>query len=646
MAGSREIRAGKAYIELSVKDKMIAGLKAAQKRLNAFGTAVTAVGKKLLAVGLAATAALTAAIVPFMKMGDQLDKMSQRTGASVEWLSQMKFAAQQSGASIEDLETALRGMNKGFGDATRGQGEFLKGLNLVGISMSELENLNTEERFERLAAAVDAIQDPAVKARTAMQLFSESGAKLLPMLGSVRELRDEAAALGLTMSGESATAAAKLTDAWGRLTSVFKTFLFEVGAALAPALTDIAGKVKDVASAVLKWVKDNRETVVMVAKVAVGVATAGAALLAFGVIIKIVAGIIGGLITVLSVLGTVIGFLTSPIGLVLAAVTGLTVYVLSATGKMGEAVGWFGEQWDSLKGYVAETMGGIKDAIEAGDIALAFRILWLSIKEIWLKGTQPLRELWIGLKSIMTDAWTDVVYGLLAGWDAAGYGLQVGWHAFTNFFGNAWSAVVGGVMKIWNSAIGGIAKAWIRLKGLFSDSVDVDAAIRYIDEETAAKNSSIDSEYEAQKQEQADAASARQRDREADKAALNEAWDAEKQANLDYYAGEMQGITDALADVRKERQALLAEARAGAEKARSPKAQEAQSRRGEVESAVAETKGSTLSSFYADQIAGMQYSSDGKRAADGIERLVVLTEDQNKTIKKNYRSGNGTLTFT
>ena len=35
-------------------------------------------------------------------------KMSERMGVSVEWLQKMEFAANQSGASIDDISTAMR----------------------------------------------------------------------------------------------------------------------------------------------------------------------------------------------------------------------------------------------------------------------------------------------------------------------------------------------------------------------------------------------------------------------------------------------------------------------------------------------------------------------------------------------------------
>ena len=45
-------------------------------------------------------------------MGSDLLDMSQRTGVSVEALSELGFAAEQSGADMETLEAGLRKMQK------------------------------------------------------------------------------------------------------------------------------------------------------------------------------------------------------------------------------------------------------------------------------------------------------------------------------------------------------------------------------------------------------------------------------------------------------------------------------------------------------------------------------------------------------
>src|SRR5690606_7163127 len=98
MAAGQAIRAGAAYIELSTRDsKLVKGLSNASKKLKAFGASVGAMGLKLTAAGGAIVAPLMGMAKQFADVGADLDDMSQRTGVSVQALSELGFAAEMSG---------------------------------------------------------------------------------------------------------------------------------------------------------------------------------------------------------------------------------------------------------------------------------------------------------------------------------------------------------------------------------------------------------------------------------------------------------------------------------------------------------------------------------------------------------------------
>ena len=60
------------------------------------------------------------AVKSFLETGEALDKMSKRTGFSVEALGELKFAAEQSGSSIESIEKATKKMSAVIFDAGDG----------------------------------------------------------------------------------------------------------------------------------------------------------------------------------------------------------------------------------------------------------------------------------------------------------------------------------------------------------------------------------------------------------------------------------------------------------------------------------------------------------------------------------------------
>ena len=148
MANAKGVRAGRAFVELFADDsKLVRGLRSAQAKLKAFGTAVAGLGRKLAAVGAAVAAPLIASVKSFASAGSALLEMSRRTGISVERLAELKFAAEQTGVSIEDMETGIRRMQKAIVEAAKGSADAQRNLALLGLSLADLDGLSPDEQF-------------------------------------------------------------------------------------------------------------------------------------------------------------------------------------------------------------------------------------------------------------------------------------------------------------------------------------------------------------------------------------------------------------------------------------------------------------------------------------------------------------------
>ena len=101
MAGRSDIEAGKAHIMLYVKNSaLVKGLNDVKKRLQGLGTSILKIGGFLSGLGAAIVGPLSAAVTHFIAAGGALDDMSARTGISREALGELKFSAEQSGASL------------------------------------------------------------------------------------------------------------------------------------------------------------------------------------------------------------------------------------------------------------------------------------------------------------------------------------------------------------------------------------------------------------------------------------------------------------------------------------------------------------------------------------------------------------------
>lgn len=301
MAGRREIQAGKASVVVGVHDKLDKGLRRAQYKLRAFGASVGQLGTRMMAGGAAMLGPLAAAVKQFSGYGDDMAKASRRTGLTVEALQGLRFAAERSGSGVEDLEKGVRRMQRTIYDAGRGLSTATEALDDIGVSMEELDGLSPEEQFKLIADRLNGVEDASKKAAIAQQIFGRSGTMLLPMFEQGAEGLNrfiaEAERMGLILSAEDARAAEELTDRMGDLWMSVKMTAIQVGAALAPKLTELADRITETIGEVIKWVKANRELVaekaMLIAKVAAWTVGIGAALVVVGQLSIGIAGLIG-----------------------------------------------------------------------------------------------------------------------------------------------------------------------------------------------------------------------------------------------------------------------------------------------------------------------------------------------------------------
>lgn len=473
MADTRGIKAGRAYVVLGVADKLTAGLKRAQARLRAFGVSMTSWGKKIFLAGAAMAVPFVMSIKNFARVGDAIAKMSRRTGVSVEALSELAYAAELSGTSMEGLENGLRRMQRTIYDAGRELSTAVDGLADLGLSFKQLDGMAPEDQFAVFTEALSRIEDPSRRAAIAMTLLGRSGTALLPMMeqgaAGLEEMRKKARDLGLSMSKEDAAAAERLTDAFTAMLGVIKKVAFAIGAALAPQLSSITEMAATWTSQAIDWIKQNRGLIISIAKLTVGVIAFGAALVVTGHAITLFSTLIG-------VAATVLPLLLSPIGAVILAVGLLGAYMLTATKAGGKALDWLGGKFSGLQDDATEAYRGISDAMVAGDIGLAAKILWLTLKLEWTRGVAAISTIWNDAMLWFKDTFAQAGGGLRQIWESITHWLTVTNIVVTSAMEDAWWGFVNGVLTAWHWVAKELAKAWNWLKGLFDESFDVETA--------------------------------------------------------------------------------------------------------------------------------------------------------------------------
>ena len=163
------------------------------------------------------------------------------TGFGTEALSELKFAAEQSGASLESVEKASKRMASTIFDAEMGLIGAEDALAALGLTAEDLKGLSPETQFQTIADKLGAVEDASTKAAIAQDIFGRSGAELIPLMNEGAEgmaaLRQEARDLGVVFSQDAANSAADFKDAQNELKSAVNGLFFAVGSELTPAIT-------------------------------------------------------------------------------------------------------------------------------------------------------------------------------------------------------------------------------------------------------------------------------------------------------------------------------------------------------------------------------------------------------------------------
>jgi len=346
MASQQGIRAGRAFVELFANDeKLKAGLARAEADIKRFGATVAGMGRQMAMLGAGMLAPVIGAVKLFASAGDDLDKMSRRTGVGVESLQGLGHAAKQSGADVTTLETGIRRMSRVIYDAGRGSAEAVDALAKLGLSVESLSGLSPEEQFKTLSDALSRVSDATQRAALAQLIFGRSGTQLLPMIengrAGIEALEAEFHSLGITISTADSKAAAKFTDTLSILWQQARGGIQLIGAALTPTLQQFADKVSLTLRGLSEWITNNRQLIASLGSKVLALAAAsvtiGAVAIAVGKLIQAIGGLIGVVRKLLTISITPLNFTLASLGLALAATVSLAVMVARSFSAMSAA---------------------------------------------------------------------------------------------------------------------------------------------------------------------------------------------------------------------------------------------------------------------------------------------------------------------
>ena len=299
MATSKELK----VLVTGDASKLTSALDGAEKKVTSFSDGLVSVGKVATIAGGVITGAFAAIILKTAEVDDQFDKMSIRTGVSVEALSALAYAADITGTSIDTVEIGLKGLTTSMDDASNGIGLGKEAFDELDISVVDFEGdlRPTIDVLKEAATKIAEIDNPTKQAALAMDLFgSRAGPKLLPLLkqgeGGINDLMEKAKELNGVISTESATAGADFTDRMNDLKVSLAGVGRTIGDILIPAVTPFIEKATEIVGKITEWAEENETLVTNLTKWG---GILGVVLLVLGPIAVILPSLIAG-VTLLS----------------------------------------------------------------------------------------------------------------------------------------------------------------------------------------------------------------------------------------------------------------------------------------------------------------------------------------------------------
>lgn len=209
-----------------------------------FGSALKDIGKYLsFGAALGGVTALGSLTKQAINTADELYMMSQRIGVSVESLSVLKYAAEQSDLSMESMQIGLKKLSTNLYDVSIGAGKDAAmvfndlGISVLGangkLRQADEVLLDVADRFAQMT-------DGTEKSALAVKLFGKSGLELIPFLNEgkagISQLTDEAERLGLKLSTETGAAAEQFNDSLNTFTSMVTGLAYD---SLPPLLEEL-----------------------------------------------------------------------------------------------------------------------------------------------------------------------------------------------------------------------------------------------------------------------------------------------------------------------------------------------------------------------------------------------------------------------
>lgn len=428
------------------------------------------------------------------QLGDQFDEMSRRTKVSVQTLQAWAFGAETTGASLGDLEVALKTLSRTAVDAGNGSKETADAYSRLGVKVKNADGTiaTAEELFIGVAQGLSGMEDESLKTATALKVLGKNGQMLLPMLeGGAQGLDDlmtKAKDLGVVMDEDLIQMTREYDDVADENKASIQGLKNAMGKHIIPPLIQAKRRMTE-------WIKANKEWIAQgfgtwlerlggglvrvrqfILDVASGMATWAKSLdplskkfLAIGVTAAIVAALLalpGGILLLLA-------------GIIMLIIDDFQTWREGGKSVIGDMIKWFEDLINTIPG-----LGGALKAIGTV-VSAVFKFLADIVNGFFAFFAVAWNDGWLAAFKFLWDAWSGAVWGLI---DALWPVLTAIWDNVSTLFSelgswiatwakNVWKPIGEWFSDTWNGIVNGLTSA-LKMMGAFISQF-VDKAIAF-----------------------------------------------------------------------------------------------------------------------------------------------------------------------
>jgi hypothetical protein len=180
---------------------------------------------------------------------DATNKMASRLGVTYGEMAGLAHAGALVDVSMETIGGAMTKADIAFVKAANGSSQAIAAFDTLGLSVDSLNGMSAAERFEAIAQAISQLPTEAERSAAAVRIFGRSGVELLPIFeqgaAGIQAARAEAERFGLTLTGAQAGNIDAMGDSFDRAKQAISGVIQQIVAYLAPAVTSVTSQFSD-----------------------------------------------------------------------------------------------------------------------------------------------------------------------------------------------------------------------------------------------------------------------------------------------------------------------------------------------------------------------------------------------------------------